>query len=126
VTRALVYRNLTRACWSIAAPKSARTRGPVTGYADAVALRGVTFVVLENRRLAVVAAGRVKPKREVHAWCAGELADPADARGEGVPLTYCPYVCGAFVRRDTGAPIARADFVVFTADRGAVAYGAVS
>jgi hypothetical protein len=52
--------------------------------------------------------------REVHAWCLGTIAAPLPADAPRVPITYNPFRCGSFTRRDNGAPLAACDYVEFT------------
>lgn len=64
-----VFRNLTRAAWSI----QARTQGAwrTIGHASAASIDDAAFYVSEASRLRCAAKGQ----REVHAWIQGELAN---------------------------------------------------
>lgn len=110
--RVVVYKNLTRGCWSIAAATPTNGRGKLIGHADTVTLCDVQFVVRESRRLAITSARCAeKPCREVHAWAVGTLADaPEGTRNE---VTYNPYRAPTFTLRD-GTPVRSAACVTFT------------
>jgi hypothetical protein len=109
VTQVIVYKNLTRGCWSIATPKGARGRGPLQGHTDAVSLVNVTFVVSAASQRAVANGGH----RSVHAWAVGEIAPAAAPQGERV--TYRPHTAPDFVLMD-GTPVSKAARVDFAAD----------
>ena len=122
MTRAIVYKNLTRGDWSIAAPsgRDGTGRGKVTGHAASLTLANVSFIVKESARLRVE---RTK-SREVHAWAIGDIVDtapPSDLPAR--EISYNPYRCGAFTYRDNGAPVAAARFVTFRSDQTALAHG---
>ena len=106
-----VYKNLNRGDWSI------RVKGKVIDHRREVTLANVSFHVGESSRQRVIR----NRCREVHAWCVGELVETAP-NGEGRSITYNPYRSGAFTYRDTNEEIRKADYVVFTALDGAIAY----
>lgn len=121
MSQVIVYKNLNlsrgdRTVWSIAAYKSPRSRGKLIRHATDVTLSGVTFVVIESSRQEVI---RLKT-RSVHAWAVGTLE--ASVAGAGTEITYSPYRGGTFTTRD-GKPVARADYVRFSAQ--AVAVGSI-
>lgn len=105
----IVYKNLRRGDWSIAALKGQRGRGPVIAHAAQVTLSNVTFFVSEASRQTVIA----KHERSVHAYCIGTMTD-----AQATPITevtYNPYRAGAFTTRD-GTRITKARTVAFAAD----------
>jgi hypothetical protein len=53
--------------------------------------------------------------RSVHAYANGHGAEPV-AAPVGVLVSYNPYRCGAFYRRDTGADVWAADELHFLAN----------
>lgn len=106
--RVVVYRNLTRGCWSVAEATRTGGRGRLLSHVQACALADVQFHVREARRLHVVSAGC----REVHAWATGILIDPP-LSGPRVEVTYNPYRAPTFTTRD-GAPVHAAGCVAFT------------
>lgn len=107
-----VYRNLHKHAWSI------RRDGRVVGHASECALADVRIHVGEAARARVASGAH----RTVHAWCVGHLVDPASRDwSRAVPITYRPRERATFYRRDTNAPVSRAEAVLFTADRGALA-----
>jgi len=105
-----VHLNLRRGDWSLT------YKGKVFEHAAQVALANVSFKVSEASRLRVVA----KHCREVHAWSIGDRLDSMP-HGELVEITYNPFRCGAFVRRDNGAEITSADYAVFLPGKRAFA-----
>lgn len=118
--RVIVYRNRTRGGWSVAAYKSARSRGAlIANLADGVVLQDARCVVLESRRQAVLAAAaRGEKRREVMAWVEGTLVSAApDSRGEAIDFCLdrpdyfriadgAPVAGAAWVRFDEGKPVA--------------------
>src|SRR5262249_21845520 len=109
--RVRVHKNLNRGDWSVT------VSGKVVAHVREVVLAGVTFRVREGARQRVLA----RKCREVQAWCEGVLAALPSGLGE-TPITYNPYRAGAFTTR-AGVPLARCEYVHFTADREAVALG---
>ena len=103
-TAVRVHKNLRRGDWSVT------VRGKVVAHVPSVTLANVTFKVSEKRRLAVIAMHA----REVHAWCEGTIAAPLPASMPRVPITYNPFRCGSFHRRDNGEPLTACQFVEFT------------
>ena len=69
-----VFKNLTRAAWSI----QTKTQGAwrTIGHASAAMIDNATFYVSEASRLRCAAKGQ----REVHAWIQGELTSVADCK----------------------------------------------
>lgn len=119
--RVIVYRNLNRGGWSIAAPKGARGRGLVIGHAEAVLLTGCRYVVSEASRQAVIRTGH----RSVHAWLIGTLAAPlgAEGRPEGREVTYNPHRAGNFQYRDNGRAAEDGAAIYFAPDGRAYEIG---
>lgn len=113
MTRVQVYRNLNRGDWSI------RANGRVIAHVEACALRDVTFHVQAGAQARVQAGA----PRSVHAWAVGELAESDIIGRDWIPITYRPRERSTFYRRDTGAAVTRARFVLFTARQGAMAEG---
>lgn len=105
-----VYKNLRRGDWSV------RAAGKVIAHVPEIALSDVRFVVRESRRQAVIR----DRTREVHAWAIGTVTE-SPVWETCVAITYNPYRCGTFTRRDNGAAITQAKFVCFTAGDGAIA-----
>lgn len=119
------YWNLTRKVWAIA-PKPDATPSYMP---DGCLLEGVEFRVSRARwawcNAHPMPNGR--PRRKVHAYAVGELVTAARGLG-GLPRTPITYDIARgpyFFRRDTGAPIQGAEYVLFTKDDGAVAIGEV-
>lgn len=102
-TRAHVYRNLHRRCWSI------RVRGKVIGHRDEVALTDCRFVIQPGGQQRARREGR----RNVHAYIAGVIACPPPEPGR--QIAYNPFRHDTFVWRDGGEPVMRASMVVMTA-----------
>lgn len=107
--RVMIYRNLTKGCWSIKDKKTNR----VIHHADVVRLRGCTFKVSQAGRERVVR----EQKKYVHAYVIGELDS-----FHGVTLLdswqrvrYNPYINTSFVRNDD-TKIEEADEVFFDFD----------
>jgi hypothetical protein len=103
-TQVRVHKNLRRGDWSVT------VRGRVVAHVPAITLANVTFKVSEARRQAVIK----QHAREVHAWCEGTIAAPLPAAMPRVAITYNPFRCGSFHRRDNGTPLAACQFVEFT------------
>jgi hypothetical protein len=118
---AIIYKNLNRGDWSVAAPagRDGLNRGKVIDHADSVTISAPVFVVKESGRLRVVS----RHCREVHAWIVGTIVD-APPPGIGREITFNPYRAPTFHFRDTGAPVAAATHIEFTGDGRAMAYGA--
>lgn len=108
-----VHRNLHLSCWTL----YMRSSGPPL-HLDAVALKGVRFVVQPGGRARFL----VTRRRKVHAYAQGELTYPPDLDGDAVEVTYNPHRCATFTRRDTGAPVWRAALVLFHTDGRAYAW----
>jgi hypothetical protein len=113
----VVYKNLIRGDWSVAALKGSRGRGQVIAHRRDVALRDCRFVVQQGAQRAVAAGGH----RSVHAWIVGTLVEAVPADLARTAITYNPRRSGRFTRRDNGAPVAAARYVAFTATEGAQA-----
>ena len=92
--RVICYRNLNRGDWSVAAINGRSGVGKVIAHMPELTLANVTFVVRES---------------------------PTDL--PSIAVTYNPYRAPTFVRRVTGQPITRSDFVRFTLTDGAIAVG---
>lgn len=107
--RVIVYKNLKRGDWSVAALKGAKGRGKVIDHRAAICLADVVFVVSEASRQTVVR----KRERSVHAYAVGTVCEAPGALGERV--TYNPYRSGSFTG-EAGQPIAAAARVTFAAD----------
>lgn len=119
MNRVVVYKNLTRGCWSIAEVKGQRGRGQVIGYAASLVLTDCVMVTSAARQAAIKAAmdSKGEKKREVHAWVIGTLvpnltvaAKPAGAKR----LAYSPYRGPDFTV--DGQAVTSAPTVVFAAD----------
>jgi hypothetical protein len=107
-----IYRNKNRGDWSIAIPsRTGRSYGLVIDHRRLVLLAGVTFFVSQSGRDRVVR----NQVREVHAWAIGEIVDAIPDGLTRHVVTYNPYHCGAFVRRDDGAPVQACAYASFTA-----------
>jgi hypothetical protein len=105
--------------WTVAAAKSARTKGNKLRGEQSLCLADCSFVVQEGARLKVIAE-RVK---SVHSWVRGIPAQFVPAHLEPVPITYNPYLSGEYRRRDNGAAVSHAAYVRFCSDGRAIAYG---
>ena len=106
MTNVMVYRNLTKGCWSI---KSTRT-GKVLAHADTVTMTDVVFKVSEAGRQRVL---RDK-KKYVHAGGYGTCEYFDFNRMDLVQVRYNPFKNSTFVD-EFGTPIdsQRFDFVLF-------------
>ena len=102
-----VYKNLRRGAWSIRAVDGIH-KGSVVAHARHVGLIHATMhvSVKAQQRIAAGAA------REVHAWIIGTLAGVALTDPQR--LTYRPHERPEFYLESTGAPIWRAEAVLFT------------
>lgn len=110
MSRVIVYKNLRRGDWSIAALKGARGRGPLIGHAAEVVLADVDFHVSEATRQTVVA----KRERSVHAYAIGTLVEASSAEC-GARVSYNPFR-GPHFTTDDGAAVTHAETVIFAAD----------
>jgi hypothetical protein len=117
--RVVVYKNLTRGCWSIAEAigRTGLRRGKVIEHRASVALSGVVFVVEEAGRLRVMRKGT----REVHAWAVGAIVDGVPAGLTGEDVTYSPWRAGTFQTRG-GDAVRGGRFVEFTRSHGAIGF----
>lgn len=122
--RVVVYKNLICGDWSVAEVKGSKGKGRVIAHCREIVLADVTFHVSEASRQTVIRKG----ERSVHAWVIGTVwLGPSSGWlevhcGAPVPVTYNPYRCGSFTRRDDGQPVTAAAYVHFTVSDGAVAY----
>jgi len=105
-----VHLNLRRGDWVVSVKRR------VVGYRDTIALHNVSFKISEARRIAVVK----QHCREVHAWCVGTVSEAPSLEG-AIEITYNPFRCGAFTRRDNGAELTGAEYVIFLPGKRAVA-----
>jgi len=117
--RVIVYKNLRRGDWSIAAAsgRNGTGRGQVIDHLTSLILSDVTMIVQESGRQRVLS----KRQREVHAWCVGEIVDTVPPGLTARELTYNPYRCGEFTTRD-GKAIEHCAYVEFTESQGAIAH----
>ncbi|MCJ2040853.1 hypothetical protein MKK55_18140 [Methylobacterium sp. J-059] len=99
-----VYRNLSRACWSV------RVKNRVVGHVPSLVLRDVRFVV----SLAGVRRIRLRQAREVIAYARGVPAESGLPIG-ALQVRFCPYRSTDFTLPD-GAPIRAAALVHFASD----------
>jgi hypothetical protein len=99
-----VYRNLTRACWSV------RIRNRVVGHFPALVLQDVRFVVSlpDVRRI------RLRQAREVVAFARGIPTESGLPEGM-LRVRFAPYRSFDFTL-DGGSPIRAAAFVSFLPD----------
>lgn len=111
--RVKVYRNLNKPnMFSIMATEGPM-KGKVLGYAPAVELCDVEFVVGQKARERLLA----KKCRNVHAFAVGYLASTnielaKSVREQWKAVTYQPYVAGNFFcRANPGVPVKTADRV---------------
>lgn len=103
--RVRVYRNLTKGCWSVMNPKT----GLVIDHADRLILQDCTFKVREGGRQRVLREKR----KNVHAFVEGEAVDDfPKVYDQLVKIGYNPYLAGTFYRRDTDAPVHKAEAVL--------------
>lgn len=104
-----VYYNLHKKCLSVRSRTKGQSYGKVIKYVDEI--------ILENCRFIVQPAGRARvlkeKKKNVHAFVRGRINFNPKISGLDNPIevTYNPYKCGAFVERETQAPIYEADIV---------------
>jgi hypothetical protein len=99
------YFNLHRKCWSIKALEGSQL-GRVVAHALQVNISNATFKVSESGRQRVLREKR----KNVHAGVVGQWdgqcnADAPAWLGEGMPVTYDPYLYSSFVVKATGAAI---------------------
>lgn len=112
--RVRCHLNLHRGDWSIT------VKGRVVAHVAEIALADVVFHVRARARERVVA----KRCREVHAWAIGTIVDTVALPDmPRIPISYNPYKAATFVVRDSGEPIARCDYALFTANKAAFAVG---
>lgn len=99
-----VYRNLTRACWSV------RVAGRVVGHVPAIALQDVVLRASEASRVRCVRLGI----RDVHAYARGARF-AAERPPEAVRIRYRPHVEAGF-RLPDGAVLSTAAVLWLEAD----------
>lgn len=99
-----VYRNLTRACWSV------RVAGRVIGHVPAIALRDVVLRASEASRVRCVRLGI----RDVHAYARGARF-AAERPAGALRVRYRPHVEGGF-RLPDGAVLSAAAALWLEAD----------
>lgn len=111
--RVRVARNLHKDLLSI------RVKGKVVGYTSATKLADVEFKVLESGRQRCLR----ERKKNLHAFAEGRIA-----HGEVPPfghsataISYNPYRMGSFYSKETGEPVAGADYLYIFADGTMVA-----
>ena len=116
--RVIVYRNLRRADWSVAAATTTSSckRGKVVAHLDHLTITNVSLHVCESARQRVIR----NRAREVHAWAMGTLQDNPPTPTDGITIHYNPYRASTFTTR-LGEPVHRADSITFTADGLAIA-----
>jgi hypothetical protein len=91
MTNVMVYRNLTKRCWSI----KCRTTNRVIAHADNIQMVNVRFHVSESGRQRVLR----ERKKYVHAGAIGDCYafNPSDVNGEEMQVFYNPYKNSTFV-----------------------------
>lgn len=111
--RVKLYRNLNKPnMYSIMATEGPM-KGKVLGYAPAVELEDVKFVVGQKARETVLA----QKCRNVHAFAVGRLVStdiemPKHVSEQWLAVTYQPYVAGHFFcRSNPNAPVMKAERV---------------
>lgn len=102
----MVYRNLTKGCWSIKDTKTNR----VIGHADSLYLVNCDFKVSEAGRQRVLR----ERKKYVHAGVVGSLTTDCFTIDNWTPVKYNPYTCSSFIDGESN-PVYNADAVYFTA-----------
>lgn len=90
----MVYRNLTKRCWSIKCRKTNR----VIAHADNIHMVNVSFRVSETGRQRVLR----ERKKYVHAGAVGDCYpfDPSTLSADEVRVSYNPYQNSTFVDAD--------------------------
>ncbi|TXN41707.1 hypothetical protein FV232_17145 [Methylobacterium sp. WL30] len=99
-----VYRNLTRACWSV------RVKNRVVGHVPALVLRDVAFIV----SLPGVRRIRLRQAREVIAYARGVPSESGLPNG-ALQVRFCPYRSTDFTLPDC-SPIRAAAVASFLPD----------
>jgi hypothetical protein len=102
----VVYRNITRKCWSLLDLKSRR----LIGHADSLRLSNARFQVSESGRQRVLREKR----KNVHAFVIGEIEEKPIACI--TPIGYNPYFNETFVCKVRQNPITTAECVEFASD----------
>jgi hypothetical protein len=116
--RVFCYFNLHRRCWSIKALEGPQ-KGRVVAHAIRVNISNATFKVSEAGRQRVL----LEKRKNVHAGVVGQWDGHCNAdapSGDGVPVTYNPYLYSSFVVKATGAAIHQCTDVHLS--KGALAY----
>lgn len=88
-SRVMVYRNLTKGCWSVKSMKS----GKVCFHADSIAIVNGTFKVSEKGRQRVIR----EKKKYVHAGVVGEVGISPTTLDGWTRIRYNPYTTATFV-----------------------------
>jgi hypothetical protein len=106
-----IYFNLHKHLLSIRS-RERETYGIVVGHKNHAMLRNVSFVVNKAGRERVLR----EKKKNVHAYCRGELikSPPASGPFDFCLVTYNPYKYKSFVNVETEEPVDSADFVFIT------------
>jgi hypothetical protein len=107
-----VYRNLNNGLWSNKGIDLETKRERVLFHSHEQKLKNVIFKVQEGARLKVLE----KKQRSVHAYAQGELCDNTMNIPAMVEVTYNPYNCGFFYRKDNGEKVERAEYAYFTSN----------
>ena|SRR5215831_1554270 len=115
MARVVVYKNLRRGDWSIAALSGNRGRGKVIDHVRSCILANATFVVQEGSRQAVIR----NRERSVHAWVIGDLVASGPAPEAWQSITYNPYLAPTFRIRGTDTAVHTAAYAIFTPEKGA-------
>jgi hypothetical protein len=94
--RVRVYRNLNKTDMFSILSMEGETKGKVCGYARAVMLDNVKFVVSEKGRQRVLA----NSCKNVHAFCEGFITDASmvlqSVSKNSIEISYNPYLMGSF------------------------------
>lgn len=101
-TRVMVYRNITKGCWSIKDTKTNR----VIGHADSLWLSNCGFKVSEAGRQRVIR----ERKKYVHAGITGMITLKWNTIDKWTKVRYNPYTCSTFVDPEM-KPVYHADVV---------------
>jgi hypothetical protein len=103
--RVMVYRNLTKDCWSVKSVKTGRVRFHV----DCITIVNGQFKVSESGRQRVIR----EKKKYVHAGVVGEIGYSPITLDEWTRVRYNPYTTATFVDMDNN-PIHEASEIYLT------------
>ena len=101
------YYNLHKHTFSLQS-RSKDDYGKVIEHTDHVILKNVTFVVREGGRQKVLK----EKKKNVHAFCVGEVVEGVSTSATESIVSYNPYLGDSFYSKSSGEAVSEADYVI--------------